>query len=154
MAENRMYEIEGARLKFKNFSGEARKYNAEGDRNFNVVIDHEFADQLKNDGFSIRERVIDEEYDEVEYLLKVKVSYRIRPPKIVVVSRTGKRNFTENMIDELDYSEITEADLVFRGVPWPERVGRSGMTAYLDEMYVVLRERRFEEKYADVPDLQ
>ena len=45
-------KIEGAHLIYKNFQGKASNYNAEGNRNFGVLLDDDLAEELKADGWS------------------------------------------------------------------------------------------------------
>lgn len=151
MGERKIIEIENAKIIFRNFRGEERKpYNAKGDRNFNLVLDKDQADILSDEGFNIRVRPSRDEDGEPQYLLSVAVSYKIRPPKIYIVTGKGKRALSEDTVGELDYAEIRTADLSIRPHAWSMPNGNSGVKAYLNKLYVVLEEDAFEEKYADM----
>ena len=86
--ENRNFisAVENARIIFRNFSGEERMYNKKGDRNFTLVLTPEKAEELRNLGYNVKTRPPREEGDENQYLLAVSVSYKIRPPKIVLIN--------------------------------------------------------------------
>lgn len=149
---NQNVNIENARLLFKNFSGEAGKFNPPGRRNFNVVIPHEAAAQMAEDGWNIKYLKARDDGDEDTAILQVRVSFAKYPPKIVLINSTGKTTIlTEKNVILLDWADILNVDLTIRPYNW-EMQGRSGVTAYLKSMWVTIREDAFEEKYADVMD--
>lgn len=152
MPQYKQYTIEGVTLPFgKNFAGEEGKYNAAGDRNFCISLTPEQAQDLINDGLSVRSLPPKDE-DGVEfYYLPIKVSYKIRPPEIYMVTSSGKRKVTEDNVSNLDWADIVSADVTFTGRPW-EVNGRSGVKAYLNVMYATIQESPLEEKYANVPN--
>ena len=55
----------------------------------------------------------------------------------------------EDTVTQLDVVDITDCDLSIRPYEW-EMSGRTGITAYVDSMYVTIRENKFAEKYADL----
>lgn len=144
-------EIENARIMFRNFKGVARQFNEEGKRNFCVAIDDlELADQLKNDGWNIKYLRPREEGDEPQPYLQCEVSYKVRPPKILVITQNGRTPLDEESVGMLDYADIQSMDLVISPYNW-EMNGRSGVKAYLKSMYVTLDEDRFAGKYESRP---
>lgn len=152
MPQYKQYTIENVTLPFgKNFSGEEGKYNAAGDRNFCISLTKEDAERLKSDGLGVRSLPPRDEEGEELYYLPIKVSYKVRPPEIYMVTSTGKRKVTEANVSNLDWADIVTADVTFTGRPW-EVGDKHGIKAYLNALYVTIQESPLEEKYADVPD--
>ena len=145
--------IENARILFRNFSGKEGKFNAKGDRNFNVLLDEELANQLKADGWNVKylKPREGEEDQTPQARLEVKVSYKGRPPRVVLITQTRRTNLDEETIDLLDWAEITNVDLIIRPYQW-EVNGNTGIKAYLQSIYVTIWEDELEAKYADTPD--
>lgn len=145
--------MEGARIKYPNFSGEEGKFNRAGQRNFNVLIeDPDLAQRLIADGWNLRARTPMEEGDAPSYLLQVAVSFDNIPPKVWLVTSRGKTQLDAESIGALDYAEIKNVDLTIRPYCWeiPSRDGtKSGVKAYLKTMYVTIEEDPFAAKYAD-----
>jgi hypothetical protein len=146
--------LDDVRLIFRNFSGEARTYNDKGKRNFNVILDEETAKAMEKDGWNIKRKQPWEEGDPELLLLKVNIKYwgrdgrRLKPPKVVIITSLGKTSLTEDMISLLDWAEITHADLIIN--PWEYEPGK--LTAYLDSLYVHIKENELELRYRDVPE--
>lgn len=142
--------IEGALIIWKNFSGERDKYNP-GKRGFSVVIDDPvMADELSNEGWNVKERPLPEGADssEQEWTLPVKLNMN-RYTQVWLIVGKRKTLLDENTVAQLDIADITNCDISIRPYEW-EMSGRSGITAYVDSMYVTIRENRFAEKYADL----
>lgn len=143
--------IEGARLVFRNFSGAEGKYNRAGDRNFTVFLDANDAEQMAKDGWNVKYLQPRDDQEEPQAILSVAVSYKGRPPKIMMVTSKGKTPVGEDMVDILDWAEIKTADLIINPYEW-EVNGKTGIKAYLKSLYIVLEEDELDRKYIDVPD--
>jgi hypothetical protein len=145
--------FEDRRLLFRNFEGKADKFNNEGNRNFNLVLEPEEAAAMSADGWNVRTLTAKMEDEEDLYLLNVTVSYRVRPPRVVVITSKGKTTLTEDLLMILDMADFTNIDLIINPYSW-EVNGKSGIKAYLGSLYATIREDALERKYADVKEIE
>lgn len=149
-------KLEGAKLIFKNFQGKASQYNAEGRRNFGVLLSEDLAERLYEDGWPIKRlKPRDDDPDRYEQpWIPVKVKFDPYPPIAMLINSRGKKRLDEDTIEQLDWSIIKNCDLIIRPYNYPAIAGRSaGVSAYLKAIYCTIAEDEFEDKYADVPDL-
>jgi hypothetical protein len=143
--------IENGRIGFRNFSGNAGKFNPAGRRNFCVFLEQDLSKVLIEDGWNVRWLQPKDENDDPTPYLQVAVNYDNIPPKIVLISKRGKTTLDEKSVNILDWAEIANVDLIIRPYNW-EVSGKGGVKAYVKSMYVTLVEDEFESKYYDVPD--
>jgi hypothetical protein len=140
-------KIDGARVIFRNFAGAKTAFNAEGSRNFCVVIDD--LDQVKkllDDGWNIRLREPREEGDEPLHYIQVAVSFAVVPPRVVRITKRSREDLEEGTVKVLDFDKFEHVDLVISPYEW-EVNGKSGVKAYLEEMWVTVKESEFADKY-------
>lgn len=150
MANVNNINIEGANIIWKNFSGERDKFNP-GKRGFSVVIDDAvMADELRQEGWNIKDCPLQEGADpsEQEWTLPVKLNMN-RYTQVWLIVGNHKTLLDENTVAQLDVVDIIDCDISIRPYEW-EMSGRTGITAYVDSMYVTIRENKFAEKYADL----
>lgn len=143
--------LENSEIKWSNFSGLEGKFNAAGDRNFCVMLEPDVAQQMQQDGWNIKTLTPRDEQDETRYYVQVKVSYKIKPPKVVLVTSRNKTSLPEDLVGMIDLADISHADLVLTAYRWNVN-GKSGIKAYLKSGYFVMHEDKFDQKYIDVPD--
>lgn len=151
MANDNAVLMEGVQITFRNFAGKEGQYNREGDRNFAVLLDDKVAQDMAADGWNIKylkPREDDEDPHEQAYL-QVTVSFKGRPPQVVLITSRGKSTLTEDEIEVLDWADIRNVDMYVRPYEWSVG-GRSGVKAYLKSMYVTIEEDELEQKYADL----
>lgn len=145
--------IEGATLVFRNFSGKESMYNREGDRNFGVLLDEETASAMAEDGWNVKALKSREEGEPDQPYISVSLSYKYRPPRVVLITSRGRTLIDEDMVETLDWAEIETADMVLRPYEWAVN-GKTGVKAYLQSLYVTIVEDPLELKYADMEDVQ
>lgn len=155
--ERRVSEImiEGATIIFRNFNGKATDFNAEGNRNFGLLLEEDLADKLKEDGWNVKylKPRDEEEEKHPQAWLSVKVKYGKIPPIAMIITSRGKTRLTEETIGQLDWARIKNVDLIVRPYIYPAMNGRpSGISAYLKSIYVTIQEDALEEKYGSLPD--
>lgn len=158
MANRQMSDIimRNARLIFRNFAGKADNFNAAGNRNFSVVIEDEnLADQLRRDGWNVKMRPPRDEDGSPLLYLPVKVNFgSYRPPKVFKVTLDASGNqkkkiqLDEESVDCLDYAELKKCDLKISPYIW-EIGDKSGVKAYLTELYACVQEDELEALYGD-----
>lgn len=143
--------MSGVQIAFRNFEGKEGKYNPAGRRNFCMFIDDpELGHRLEEDGWNVRWLTPRDETEQPRAYLQVGVNFDNHPPHITLVSRRGKTALDESTVNILDWAEIANVDLVVRPYNW-ELNGKTGVKAYLKEMWVTIREDEFADKYEDLP---
>lgn len=144
--------LEDRRIVFRNFAGAEGRFNAEGDRNFHVLLGEQEAEAMLRDGWNVKFLQPREEGDIPQAHLIVTVKYgRTMPPRVILITSRGKTPLDESMIQLLDWAEFDNVDMILNPYSW-EVNGKSGVKAYLYAFYATIHEDALELKYADVPD--
>lgn len=152
MARDGAVLIEGARIIFRNFEGKEGPYNRAGDRNFCVLLDEALATQLDEDGWNVKTLKPREPDDQPQPYIQVTVSFKNRPPRVVLITSRGRTDLGEDELDILDWVDIRTVDLIFHPYTWAVR-DASGIKAYLKAIYITIEEDALQLKYADVPQI-
>jgi hypothetical protein len=153
---DREITIENARLAFRNFGGAEKQYNRAGDRNFCIILEPELAEEMLRLGWNVKNLKPREE-DEGDVgaaYIQVAVSYKSKPPRIVMLSerQDGKMSRTpidEDLVEMLDYSEIKTVDVTLNPYDWAVN-GNTGTKAYLKTMFMTINVDPLELKYEKV----
>lgn len=144
--------INDARLIFRNFAGKRTEYNAEGRRNFCVVLDNEIAQKMADDGWNVKwPKTVDPDRDPLPPYIQVAVRFDNYPPAVYLVTSRGKTRLDEDTVSGLDWAEIEKVDLKITGSQW-QHGNKTGIKAYLKSMFVTIVEDELEMRYADIPD--
>lgn len=145
--------MEDMRIVFRNFAGKEGQYNREGDRNFAVLLDDpKVVKAMQKDGWNIKYLKAREEGDEEQAYLPVTVSFKGKPPLIVMLTSRGRTTLNEDECEVLDWADIRTVDLSVRPYEWSVN-GKSGIKAYLKSIYVTIEEDALDLKYADIHDV-
>jgi len=78
--------FEDAKIMFRNFAGRESTFNASGERNFCLFLDPEKAEAMEKEGWNVKRLRPREEDDVPQAYVQVSVSYKNRPPKIMVIT--------------------------------------------------------------------
>ena len=148
--------LEDVNIVFRNFSGAEGPFNKAGDRNFGLLIGPEDAEAMAADGWNVKYLKPREEGDEAQAWLKIKVNFSGRPPRVVLITENGqgeksKTPLDESMVSILDWAPIETVDLIINPYEWSVN-GNTGITAYLQSIFVTMAQDDLEKKYANVPD--
>lgn len=154
MKSKETVQIDGANIAFRNFKGEERQYNAEGDRNFCVILEPDLAEFMRRDGYNIKLLKSRDETEQPRPYIQVTVSFKGRiPPRLVMIGSRGRVNLDQDTCELLDQVEIENVDLIINPYDWGPIRGESGRAAYLKSFFLTIREDPLELRYAHVPEI-
>lgn len=140
-------QIDNAHIIFRNFAGEASKFNREGDRNFALrIFDQDIADKLLDLGWNVKIKPPREEGEDPFMYLPVKIKFNDYGPKVYLKSGSNRVVLDEESISCLDNIEIENADLDIRPYDWDVN-GKQGRTAYLQGGLITQKVDRFSEDF-------
>lgn len=145
-------EIDDARIIYRNFRGEASKFNRAGDKNFAVVIDdQEHADILIDDGWNVKIKPPREDGDTPFMTLPVKVKFNKNGPAVYLETNGIRNKLDEESVACLDDIDIESVSLDIRPYDWVIQEGtpheKKGRSAYLQAILVVQKINRFAASY-------
>jgi hypothetical protein len=146
--------LENVRLVFRNFAGVETPFNAEGKRNFSVVLDRETAERLEAEGWGVKMKPPREEGDDPFYHLPVTVQFdKGTPPKLWLITKSKNRRNPLNaeLAGMLDYAEFSTVDIKLSPFNW-EVQGKKGCRAYLKKGFFTILEDELDMKYSNIPD--
>ena len=163
MAQLNDLNIDGANIIFPNFSGTPDQFNKSGKRIFNVVIDNDDdAEQLANDGWAVKIRQGNENYDPYKFI-KCELQFmadnpnvRIDPEVYLISERSnGSRSQVKldaNTVGTLDglfkQRMVKHVDLTLTPYHWKTDLGE-GVKAYAKYIYVTADTNVWADKYSD-----
>lgn len=146
-------EVKGTEIKFRHFSGDKDKYHAQGERDFNVAISDDIAEELIINGWRVKaaKEKIGDDGEPVRYsaMIKVKANYdSARPPKITRYTSNGHVEIDEDIVKDMDVDEIESAALII--TPYLSKTSVDGkFTAYLDTMRYKIEDDPFAGLYEE-----
>jgi hypothetical protein len=143
--------LEDVDIIFRNFAGKEGQYNRAGDRNFSVKLDPDVAERMLADGWNVKFLKGREEGEPDQAYIPVSVSYKNRPPKVVMITSRGRNPIGEDMIEMLDWVDIKTVDLILNPYEWVVN-GKAGVKAYLQTLFITIDEDPLELKYNSLPD--
>jgi hypothetical protein len=137
---------------WRNFSGKEGAYNREGDRNFAVLLPEDVAKAMARDGWNVKTTKPQDGEEEGSPYLSIGVSFKGRPPEIYVITQArGRVRIGEDEVNTLDWLNYDVADIIVNPYEWSVREN-SGIKAYLQKMFVVIKEDALDLKYAQVQE--
>jgi hypothetical protein len=153
MADNRNdLMIEDAKIMFRNFTGQERPFNSEGDRNFCIFLEEPLAEAMRQDGWNVKRLRPQEDQEVGQAYVQVSVNYKKgRPPRCVMVSSRGRTELGQDEVAILDVAELKKVDVILNPYHWDVN-GNKGVKAYLKTIYATINEDELELKYADLQD--
>ena len=140
--------IEGARIIFRDFSGEKNRYS--NDRTFAVVLEDELAERLSSDGWPVKWLEPRNEDEGRTPILTVKLMYGKFPPQVVMITGGKKKALGESEVHILDWANFENVDVKITPYNYDFN-GKKGVKAYLKSLWVTIADDEFEMKYRDIP---
>lgn len=150
--ETKTFIMENARFIFRNFRGKEGRYNKEGERSFGILLPDDIAQDMLDDGWTVKYLNPREEGDEPKPFIRVKVRFDIRPPRVVLLTSTTRTQLDENSIEILDWADVKNVDIIAKGSYWSAN-GKTGWTPYLQTLFVTIEEDYLEKKYSYYQEL-
>jgi len=159
--KNEVFEdLQNNEVIFRNFAGQADQYNAQGKRQFSIVLDQARADDLSEKGWNVKLLRARDEGDQPTPFLPVEANMDgAYPPKVYLMSGVAnpdgtidiqtKTMLTSETIGELDHANFAKVDIIISPYCW-EWNGRTGVKAYAKAIYATIVMDPLELKYASI----
>lgn len=145
-------------IAYRNFAGRKDENNENGERTATFAVSIEDGLKLIEDGWYLRRQEFPNEPErEPRYLFKTTITFRTKDgtpkdPKVFIVREDGSIvHMTEDIIDQLDRADIVSVDANIGPWHW-RRNGKEGVKAYVNCMYVKIKENQIEAKYRQMID--
>jgi hypothetical protein len=143
--------LEDFDIAFRNFEGRKDDFNPQGHKMFSVLLRPEEADGMEREGWNVKYLKARDEGDDPRPYITVTVSYKMRPPKVFMITSRGKTPLSEPFLKVLDWADVKTVDAIITPSEWTVN-GKSGIKAYLQTLVMTIEEDFLELKYADVPE--
>ena len=145
--------IQNTQLVLKNFSGEIGRYfNDKGNPEFACILPAELAQMMKDDGWNVKQfKPKPEDEGAPAFFIKVKVGTSGRPPRMVMITSAGRKDISVEDCSVFDYIRIKNVDLTLSPFNYDYR-GTTGISAYLNSLFVTAEEDELDRKYANIPE--
>lgn len=153
-------DLQNNEIIFRNFAGKVDQYNAQGKREFSIVLPQERADDLSAKGWNVKMLKSRDDDEPPVPFLKVEANIDgAYPPKIYLMSGSYAQNgaidiqsktlLTAETVGELDHANFAKVDLIISPYVW-EWNGRTGVKAYLKALYATVILDELALKYANI----
>ena len=143
--------IENAEILFRDFRGEQGNYPS-----FAVKLPEEFAKELMEIGWPVKQYIPKDDDAEPYYLINIKVRYHTAsgddfcaPEEVLLIINGRRTQITEATLKTLQKLTFKHVDLEFEWYPWKYQ-NRTGDGAQLERLYIVAEEEsRLQSKWAE-----
>lgn len=142
-------EIENAVIKWgwSNFDGRD-SLKGDGNYNFTVILDDNQARYLDSQGWTVKVNEPREEGDLPENTMKINISDRFGMPKVYFIKNGRKYKVEMRDLADIRRDTCLQLDVVASPSRWTKGA-ESGLSPYVKEMYVTIKQSRFGAKYEE-----
>lgn len=148
-------ELEDVVVKWNwsHFDGREDTFNNEGDHNFTIILPEATAKELLELGWTgIKENEPYEEGDPPEWTMKCKISDKFEMPRIFMIKNERKLRADMSDLRDIRRDTCEQLDVILTPSRWVNGP-RTGVTAYVKEMYAKVKQSRFADKYDDLQEI-
>lgn len=148
-------ELEDIAVKWNwsHFDGRADTFNDEGDHNFTIILPEKTAKEMLELGWTgIKENEPYEEGDLPEWTLKAKISYKYEAPRVYLIKNGRKFRAEQDDLRDIRRDTCQQIDVILTPSRWVNGP-RTGVTAYVKELYAEVKQSRFADKYEDYEEV-